>query len=804
MIPIKPAGNNTNLYYTSFIIQFYDCCISFMFVKKNIWFIFNVLLLIGLIYLAMATYSTWLSIQHKTAEDLLYLNKIFSSSVTSTFDQKEIMLELLGQQLVDKKQYLYREDSTYILDKLLQQNTSLIGLALSDLNGNLIASSSNIDLDKMPNLKQSDNSQETFIRVLNSNQLVLGKTYFLEALNSWVIPLRKSIRNKENQLTGVMIAGIQPKYLLPRLNDMRIQNSVNKFQAMIIHDLSFNYAYISGIDNAENIKNILSNPVSKQLIEKHSQAIQQQLGLTLAQIKKQQQSVQYFAPGLNGEIKLYSITYLPAYQLWSITFIPESYLIDLLTESALKYIMTFIFVFSVIFFLFRFIHRFQQTNRKQILDQANHDFLTGLSNRLYLKYTEPKWIHKSAPPFSVFFIDLDNFKNINDSYGHSFGDLILKQVAQRLLSIFSDNSLVSRQGGDEFIILCKKTDEESLGHLAIELLTAISKPYNIDNYQFAIGSSIGICRYPDDGDSFDSLFSAADTAMYKAKSSRNNYFIFTNELKEERRRTSQIEQALHSALKKNEFHMVYQPQIASKGSLYGVEALIRWNNTELGFIPPNEFIPIAEDSGLILELGHFIINQSIKDIASLSNSNDFYDLQLSINISVRQFLEHGFLEHLKSALLIHKFPSRQLTLEITESIFIHDFEYMLPLFNEIRALGIRFSLDDFGTGYSSLSMLRKLPIDELKIDKSFVNFCTSNRLDKAMVINILNIAKNLGLKVVAEGIEQPQQAKLLTEIDCDIQQGYLYSRPIAFNELENLCSNYHPATQNISTSYSSS
>ena len=329
-----------------------------------------------------------------------------------------------------------------------------------------------------------------------------------------------------------------------------------------------------------------------------------------------------------------------------------------------------------------------------------------------------------------------------------------------------------------------------MNKVASQLLKTISKPYEIDHYQFTIGASIGICRYPQDGESFDSLFSAADTAMYKAKNSQNNHYIFTKELKDQIFRTSQIEQALHTALQKNEFHMVYQPQIASKGALYGIEALVRWNNAKLGNIPPDQFISIAEDSGLILELGQFIIDQSIKDIATLSNSNDYYDLQLSINISVRQFLQHGFLEHLKSSLLIHKFPSRQLTLEITESIFIKDFEYMLPLFNEIRALGIKISLDDFGTGFSSLSMLRKLPIDELKIDKSFIDHSTENRQDKAMVINILNIARNLELKVVAEGIEHQKQAKLLSDFECDILQGYFYSRPMRYKELEKYCSSY--------------
>ncbi|MCK4709422.1 MAG: diguanylate cyclase, partial [Gammaproteobacteria bacterium] len=470
----------------------------------------------------------------------------------------------------------------HTLDNLLKQNTSLVGFALANINGHLLASSSNIDINKMPNLKQTEDSRETFIKALENQKMVLGKIYFLEALNSWVIPLRKAIRDADKQLTGVMIAGIKPKNLLPGLNKLNSEQGIEQYQAMLVHDNSFNYAYISGIPDTNLVREIIKKPISKQLIESHQKALLQQLGITMADIKNSLEPVEYFAPSRDGEIKMYSMSYLPGYQLWSITFVPRSRLIDQLTISAIQYLISFIFVFGIIYFLFRYINQFEQANRQQLLNQTNHDFLTGLNNQLYLKYTEPKWIHNNAEPFSILFMDLDNFKNINDSYGHSYGDIILKQVALRLLSIFSDKSLVCRQGGDEFIILCRKTDKKSLIDTANRLLKAISRPYEIDHYQFTIGASIGICRYPQDGDSFDSLFSAADTAMYRAKSSQNNFFIFTNELKEQILRTSQIEQALHTALQKNELHMMYQPQIASKGALYGVEALIRWNNAELG------------------------------------------------------------------------------------------------------------------------------------------------------------------------------------------------------------------------------
>ena len=756
--------------------------------KKNIWVIFYFLLLLGVIYLISSAFSTWQSLLSRSHNELAFLNKIFSSSVTSTFDQQEIMLELLGQDLIRIEAENFESVSTSKLDKLLDQQKSIVGFGLFKTDGNIIAATSNVDKSKMPNLRQSSTSSETFIQAIDKKEMVLGHTYFLDVIKSWIIPVRKSIRNQDGRVLGVMSAGVKPEDLLPRLNDLTLKNKVDidkstPYQSILMHDNSFHYAYISGITDSVQLKDIIVNPATTDLIFEHNRLMEQQTGLTMKDIRSQPVSLEYNAPDSDGDMKMYSLIYIPKYQLWSLTQLPKSYLINQMKNTLGHYLVVFLSVLFIIFGLFRYIHNFEKSNRKQLLRQANHDFLTGLHNRLYLEYAEPKWIYDGARPFSVIFMDLDNFKNINDSYGHSYGDEILIQVADRIRSFFKKDNLICRQGGDEFIILCFKLDTKNLEKMAQQLVELISLPYRIDQYKFSIGASIGICRYPDDGKTFDSLFSAADTAMYEAKNKKNNYFVFTSEMHESIIKKSNIEQALHSALKSNEFFMVYQPQIDVEGNLYGVEALIRWTNKDLGFIPPDQFISIAEDSGLILELGHFIIRQSIRNIAELAQAHGHQELRLSINISVRQFLEDGFLKQVKTALKDFNFPANRLTLEITESIFIDDFEYMLPLFKSIKKLGIKFSLDDFGTGFSSLSMLRNLPIDELKIDKSFIDHITDNAQDKAMVLNIMNIASNLNLLVVAEGIETQEQCDVLNEFSCDVQQGYLHSRPIKYDEL---------------------
>jgi diguanylate cyclase (GGDEF)-like protein len=283
----------------------------------------------------------------------------------------------------------------------------------------------------------------------------------------------------------------------------------------------------------------------------------------------------------------------------------------------LVYLVTFLIIYALAFWMFRRIDVFEQSSRRQLVKQANQDFLTGLKNRQFLRLAESKWTNKRGHPFSEFFIDLDNFKNINDSHGHSYGDILLKQVAERLLSVFSKNDLVCRQGGDEFIVLCRCCDEPSIASLANRVLQAIATPYYVENYNFVLGASIGVACYPQDGNSFEALFSAADTAMYQAKNVKNSFNIFSSELREQLMETSYIQQALPLALAERQFSLVYQPQVADSRLPVGVEALIRWDHSEKGMIPPDRFIPVAEGNGMIIDIGHFVIDQALLDMTRI-------------------------------------------------------------------------------------------------------------------------------------------------------------------------------------------
>ena len=755
--------------------------------KKNIWLIFYAFLALGLVYLVASAYSRWESIKADAEIELAYLNRIFSSSLTLNFDQQEIMLDLLGRQLLADESATSAADAQKTLDSILQQNHSLLAFGLANLDGKVVLGSSNLDLGKMPNLKEYENSRKSFLKAMAVERMVLGRAYFLAAADDLVIPIRKGIRDNENQLLGVMTAGIKPRELLPQLDSIKFERAdAMPYRLQIFHDYDFYYAFVSGIAEESQLREIVDTPIPAQHIEILDQSIRQQVGLGLDDLRDRSAPVVFTATDSAGVVNLYSINYLPKHQIWVNSIVARDYLLAQMWPSLIFYLVTFLIVSALAWLMFRQIALVEQKNHDKLLKQASQDFLTGLKNRQFLRLAEAGWTGKGAAPFSVFFIDLDNFKNINDSHGHSYGDILLKQVSERLLSIFSDKDLVCRQGGDEFIVISHKCDEASIMNLASEVLESLASPYFVENYNFVMGASIGVAHFPADGDSFETLFSAADTAMYKAKNVKNSFYIFSSELRDELMETTDIQQALPQALAEGEFSLVYQPQVIDGQLPVGVEALIRWKNGELGQVPPDRFIRVSEGNGMIIDIGHFVIDQSLYDLSEI-NRHHLQNLDLSINVSIRQLQENGFTERLSSSLMKYDFPANQLTLEITEGIFIDDLQYLIPVLHKIRSLGVKLSMDDFGTGYSSLSLLKQLPIDELKIDKSFIDTITTRNEDRLMVLNIIDIAQNLGIKVVAEGIEEEEQSRLLLELGCNLQQGYYYCGPVDLDLLIDYC-----------------
>jgi diguanylate cyclase (GGDEF)-like protein/PAS domain S-box-containing protein len=436
------------------------------------------------------------------------------------------------------------------------------------------------------------------------------------------------------------------------------------------------------------------------------------------------------------------------------------------------------------------------TERKRaedkIIHQAYHDALTHLPNRTLFRDRLEQSLafsrrmkHKKV---ALLFIDLDRFKLVNDSLGHAAGDRLLQLVAQRLREIGRQTDTLARLGGDEFTILLPDVDRvEEAMVVADKVLATLKQPFVLGGRDIFVSASIGISMYPDDGADVDVLMKHADTAMYRVKQQgRNGFQIYTHALDQRSLRRLELENQLHKALEREQLVLHYQPQFdLSEGRLRGVEALVRWQHPELGMISPAEFIPLAEESGLIVPIGAWVLETACRQVHAWRQAG-FPDLVMSVNLSVRQFFREDIARQVMRAIDEYCLAAHVLELEITESVAMEDVAYTIRTLESLAASGLRLAIDDFGTGYSSLSQLKKMPVKILKIDRSFVQDITTDSDDAEIVNAVITMAHRLGLKVIAEGVESQAQLAHLREQQCDFAQGFLFSRPLPAAELERM------------------
>ncbi|MBO0959753.1 EAL domain-containing protein [Neobacillus sp. MM2021_6] len=422
---------------------------------------------------------------------------------------------------------------------------------------------------------------------------------------------------------------------------------------------------------------------------------------------------------------------------------------------------------------------------------AYHDSLTGLPNRNQFRNHLNKVLNRACTNkmLAVLFLDLDRFKIINDTKGHTVGDRILQNVANRLELAVREEGFVSRQGGDEFIILLDETDKEKAAIVAQRILYEFSKPLEVNNQEFFVTPSIGISLYPTDGKDEETLIKNADTAMYQAKErGKNNFQFYSSNLNGQSVRKMELENGLRKALENDQLTLHYQPQMSLvTGELVGIEALIRWQHPEHGFIAPSEFIPLAEETGLIVPIGKWVLWNACQQRKAWENAG-LCDVPIAVNVSVRQFEDDHLIEYISTVLDEVGLNATQLELEITESI-MQNLENSTIILNQLKELGVWLSIDDFGTGYSSLSYLKYLPIDKIKIDKSFVDDILYHSNQGVMVKTIIDMGLNLNFTVIAEGIETDEQLSFLKENACKVGQGYLFSKPLPTIEMQNFLIN---------------
>jgi diguanylate cyclase (GGDEF)-like protein/PAS domain S-box-containing protein len=418
---------------------------------------------------------------------------------------------------------------------------------------------------------------------------------------------------------------------------------------------------------------------------------------------------------------------------------------------------------------------------------AHHDALTHLPNRV--SFNDQLQIalasaRRRGNMVAVLFIDLDNFKTINDSLGHHVGDDLLKRVAKRLQSCIRDADLIARLGGDEFVIAI--TDIASVDEaapVAEKLAQAMGEPMPLEGQLLTVAASIGISVFPRDGDSVEALIRNADNAMYLAKDrGRGHFQFYSPNLHAAANHALAMESGIRNAIKFAEFVLYYQPEVLSKtGMLTSVEALIRWQHPEQGLLSPASFIPIAEHRGLIVPIGRWVMNEAIRQAREWLDAG--IRVPVAVNLSAVQFKQKDLVEDIAAILEAHQLPGELLELELTESLFLEDVTAAGKTLGRLKDLGITLAVDDFGTGYSSLSYLKRYPIDKVKIDRSFIRDIPNDKDDVAITLAIINLAESLGLRVVAEGVETPEQTEFLEHHHCDYIQGYLISHPLPAAEL---------------------
>lgn len=746
--------------------------------QKNIWFLFYVIFVSGVLIFSAIIYKFSIDIKQGYQIEQENLLQVSNKSIESVLLQYETVLNILGNQLTQNENYKSIENSQNLLDTILKANPTLAAFGLAKPSGELYVISNNLTTTNKPiNLLEQVQTRETFLDTLKTSNMIVGRTYFHKNLETLIIPIRKAIIDKNGDVVAVMTAGINVNKSLDHLtlNAHKIHNTTifrdkDYYQQLFVsRDIKYNSLY--------------EKPLSKSFVETAIKEIEEKYDLSIDEIKSSEKIVTIdYIRYIDKTPIMMSAQYIKQYNLWAISETPLQLILEQTIKNGILLFLIFIFLTIIIYYLFKYIDKYEQKKKKILQYHITHDYLTKLNNRYYLSEEFEKI--KQTQEYFLLFIDLDNFKTINDNYGHDIGDQILRQVSSRLQKLAKEKSdELIRFSGDEFLFIRFEEEIHAIKQLAQTIISTLSEPYLIPPYNLILSCSIGISHFPKDGNTFDEIKRYADIAMYESKIKKQSYTIFNEQIKNKFLEKTVMEQELKTALTNNEIYMMYQPQIKKEGTLYGVEALVRWENKKLGNVPPDKFIKVAEEIGLMPDIGHFIMQTSISEIKNLQIQCS-QEFQLAINISVKQFMEIDFYNDLIETLKQCEYTKVKITLEITENIFINDVDFILNLLNKLRALDILISLDDFGTGYSSLSLLKKLPIDELKIDKSFVDDILTDKEALSMVASIITIGKKLHMTILAEGIENIEQKEILESYGCDLFQGYFYSKPLKINDLK--------------------
>jgi len=740
---------------------------SLALLKRNLWTPFLLTLAAGSVILFLLLLSSWQSLVaehksvHSTRVALVY------QSMDSVLRTQELLLTVVGREILRAGELPQRPRHSPELDRILQENPVAIAFGMARADGQLILVSSNLDLDLLPNLLLAETSRDSFQEAVAADTMVLGRTYLMGAMKNWLIPVRKALRNSQGEVVAVMTAGLRIDGRAGVLSNSLHSGAYDRVTLTRESDGYVQFVSEQGMGPEQYSKiryqdQTLADQIPQS--ENLSRADSQQSDTPYTYRIHRDQKNYLGAAQFNNRFQMWVMSETLMRPLW-VTFF----------KTALLYVSIFLGSFLALFIMFRIIAVAEAKRLKELMYLSRHDELTGVGNRSGLSVSIDSLLRRKQS-FMVAVINIDQFRGVNDRFGQEYGDQVLRAFARRLLSVVGEKDVVARLGADEFVLLMHAVNFQALENHARQLSHQLDKPLELEQFPLQLGASIGVAVHPRDGDSVNTLLRSAHLALYQAKKSRNDWCLYREELEQAYIRRVQIEQRLRQALSLGQLSMVFQPQVDCAKAVYGYEALVRWYDEELGQVGPDEFVGVAESSGLMPVLGRFVMETSIREFSGFVGAQG--DMrQLAVNISVLQFLQPDFANDVLSLLSRYAMSPKQLVLEITESLFISNFDDVLTVLNELRQHGVRVSMDDFGTGYSSLSLLRTLPLDELKIDKSFIDGLLGDHKAQNMVASIISIARSHQLELVAEGVETEGQYLALMAMGCTLFQGYYFGRP---------------------------
>jgi diguanylate cyclase (GGDEF)-like protein len=718
-------------------------------------------------------------VHDEATDELRYLNRLFAEGTRASFVVQQSRLLLLGEQLRRSGATDDPAAGRELINQMARLDPGMVAFGLARADGQLVLVSGD-RAGELPNLRQASETRDSFEQAVQTRRLTIGRPYFMSLLSQWVIPLRVALPEPDGSVRWVMTAGLRldggstvwARMQLPSHTGLRLIREDGYLQ------------YISGPKapggDAEAVRALYATPLAEAERRELADLARPEGGAGVLD-----------RPELGGEV-LVSVIGLPEYGLVAIAGTPRWRVYARALRSLLLPAGLMLVYLAATWGAYTRARRAQQRHDDRLVHLAHHDPLTGLPNRALVMDRLRQTLAVSRRQdrgAALLFADLDNFKHINDTYGHRFGDALIRRMAGIFAESVRPGDTVARLGGDEFlVVLPDLADDADARRVAERVLARFRDPLDVEGQRIHTSTSIGIAVGPRDASDPEELLRLADIALYDAKGrGRRCYSFFDARLNQNARRRSEVETCLREALARNELSVAYQPIFRAdrRERMSGLEALVRWNSPALGAVSPEEFIPVAEEAGLVGAIGHFVLSRAAADVAAL-NRELGEELRVSVNVSAWEFRAGRVAESVQECLQQSGLLPRNLMLELTESVMIEDFSKVKAQLLAVRRLGASIAVDDFGKGYSSLSYLSRLPVSTLKIDRFFVRDLCQDGQDRALVRSIIALAHELDMLVVAEGVETAEQIDALSSFQCDLLQGYFFSPPVPLPRLRAL------------------